>query len=212
MPDLVLVLILGTGCLLAVAALLGPPLFHYWQQTADIMEGALGDYYSHWFDRSAQSRYHRSAREAKRRFDQWFDQRFGGDRVGGMSEDELIGAQRLFPVIRQLLESDVPVAIRRCNDLHHRTAKLTGVVHMREVAGEPECIGFRQFVSLLLEKTVSLLDQYPLSMRLETDDLLDATIILRKRLAPTCANCPYIRQPVNEAGERCPAAALIGIK
>jgi hypothetical protein len=56
------------------------------------------------------------------------------------------------------------------------------------------------------------LQQYPLNLRIETDDLMSASIVVRKSLLPTCRVCPYVQRSVAAAGERCPAAELIQVE
>jgi len=117
-----------------------------------------------------------------------------------------------MPMLRLLLEDEIPKAIRRCNRIHRRMAVLTGALHMREIAAEPECLALRHWMIDLLRNSQNFLDQYPIRLRVESDDLLHASIVLRKSLFPICSRCPYIQKSVLAAGERCPAAELIQVQ
>ena len=210
--DLFLLLLLVSGAAVVALAVIGPPLQLLFDFVAERLDDLTSDYYSHWLSRRSVAGWNRQQRQTRERFEQWFASRFDAGMSSGVSEEELVAAAQLMPIIRQLLEEEVPGAIRRCNHLHRRLALLTHASHMREIAGEPEALGTRSLASLLLERTLSLLDQYPLAMRLDSEELLDATLVLRRNLAPTCKNCPYVRKTVAEAGEHCPAAKLIGLE
>jgi hypothetical protein len=67
-------------------------------------------------------------------------------------------------------------------------------------------------MSHLLSNTDALLQQYRPNLRIETDDLLSAAIVVRKSPLPTCRVCPYVQRSVAAAGERCPAAELIQVE
>jgi len=209
--ETLIVVVLGSGFVLLIAVWIIPPLQYLWQMLADALDEHVANYTGTWFWRSMWSRQQRHYRQAQRAFSRWFAGRFAAGGGHGLDDDELAAAQQLTPIIRQLLEEEVPTTIRRCNSLHRRMAQLTGAVHMREVAGEPECLTLRQWNVLLLQETARTLDHYPLSLKLDTVELLDASVAIKKNLLPTCAMCPYIRQRVADAGELCPAARLIGI-
>jgi hypothetical protein len=210
--DLLFWALLGSGGLLVVLAIVGPPLQYLFESLASGLDDLVSGYYGHWLFRLSNASYGRHQRRARRAFKRWFARRFDNTPGGGVSDDELVAAQQLMPVIRQLLEEEVPTTIRRCNHVHRRMAILLQATHMREIAAEPECLNLRHFTALLLEQTVSVLDQYPLSLRLDTEELLDATLVVRRSLYPTCSNCPYVRKLVAEASAHCPAAQLIGLE
>jgi hypothetical protein len=180
------------------------------QVIADRLDELLAGYASQWLNRSAWASQVRRSRQAERAFSRWFADRFSGQGAFRI-DDDLIAAQTLTPIIRQLLEDEVPTTIRRCNRVHRRMAIIMRAAHMREIAAEPDCLSMRQLTVLLLRETARTLDQYPISIKLDADELLDAAIIVRKGLLPTCTTCPYIRQTVAVAGEHCPAARLIGL-
>jgi hypothetical protein len=145
-------------------------------------------------------------------FLEWLKTRVNGDLDGDQVDEQLVQAQKLTPLLRYLLQEEIPNSIRRCNSLHLRMALVSGAVHMREISHEPECLGQRRWMWHLLSNSDALLQQYPLQLRIETEDLLTASIVVRKGLAPTCRACPYVQRSVAQAGERCPAAELIQVR
>lgn len=190
---------------------LGPPLQYFWQHIANRMHDASTAYSGYWLGRLYDRESRRQSGQARKSFDRWFAARFSGASDAGINDGDLVNARELTPIIRQLLEEEVPTTIRRCNQVHRRIALLVRANHMREIAGEPECVSLRQWTALLLEKTATILEQYPLPLRLDTEELLDATVVVRNAVLPACRNCAYIRSRVSEAGEFCPASQLIGL-
>jgi len=205
------ILLILSGVAITLIIVIGPPLVYMMQALSDAFEDRVANYTSLWWWQSLWSRQQRHDRQARQAFSRWFAGRFAAGGSQQVSENDLLAAQKLSPVIRQLLEEELPTAVRRCNKLHYRMAILTSATHMREIAVEPECLALRQWMVLLLEEGAKLIDQYPLTLKLDVEELLDAGVAIRKRLLPTCTTCPYIRQTVADAGQHCPSARLIGI-
>jgi len=210
--DLLFRLLLASGGLMVVVAIVGPPLQYLLGFLSSGLDDVVSKYYGHWFFRLSYASQRRAQQRARKVFKRWFSRRFDSTSTGGLSDDELVAAQQLMPTIRQLLEEEVPTAIRRCNSVHRRMALFLQANHMREIAGQPECVTLRHFNALLLEQTISTLDQYPLSLRLDSEELLDASLVVRHKLFPTCSRCPYIRTSVTEAGDYCAAAQFIDLE
>jgi len=208
--DLFILAILGSMGIMLVFLMVAPPLRHLATSAGSWMNDAMAEYQFHWSARSTTVHQQARERRSQREFMRWLAGRVGGAQDEHADAD-ILQAQELTPAIRLLIEEEIPGAIRRCNGIHRRLALLTGAIHMREIAIEPECIAMRRWTIFLLANTYDLLQQYPMSLKLESDDLLNASIVLRKNLVPTCSRCPYIRQTVSCAGERCSAAELIHI-
>lgn len=208
--DFALWLLIGSGGLVFVLALLFPLLSYLYTQAADSLDEHWASFSEHWVLKSAWQRQWRSSRQQQRAFARWFSSNVSGTGLGGLEED-LLAAQKLTPTIRQLLEEEIPQCVRRCNVVHRRMATLVRATLMREVAAEPECLAARQWTVLLLQQTAEIFDQYPLALKLDSEELLDAAIVVRRNLLPNCVRCPYIRQTVSEAGVLCPASRLIGL-
>ncbi|HLG95963.1 MAG TPA: hypothetical protein VKX49_06600 [Bryobacteraceae bacterium] len=207
--DLIITGLAAVPLMLLLAFIL-PPLQYAARSATDQVSGALADYHFSWASRSAERAQEKDWQQAEQEFSAWLASRLGGENGQAVDED-LLAAQKLIPVIRMLLEDEIPAAIRRCNVVHRKIALLSGVIHMQEAAMEPECRALRRWTVVLLANTQRMLSEYPVRLRLEADELIHASIVLRKSLVPTCTMCPYIRKTVAAAGERCPAAELIQI-
>ena len=146
----------------------------------------------------------------KRQFLKWFDARIGDAEPTGRLNDAVLAAHRQTPILRRLVDEEVPNAIRGCLNTHKLMAHAAGVPYMEDIAFEPECFGSRQHVVDLVETTVGMIQAYPLL----TDDptLRRNGIVLRKRILPTCRNCPYLNYAVAEAPPLCPSAEMAGIR
>ena len=203
--------IITLGSLVILIFLL-PPISYLSQRASLWFDSTVIDYSLAWFGRAAFARRQREQRRSKREFLNWLQTRVNGELDGDQGDELLIEAQRLTPLLRYLLQEEIPDSIRRCNALHRRIALLSGALHMRDIAFEPECLGLRRWMSNLLANTEDLLQQYPLRLRIEADDLLNASIVVRKSLLPICQRCPYVERTVAAAGERCPAAELIQLE
>jgi hypothetical protein len=188
-----------------------PPLQYLFQTTSFWLDSLISEYHFTWLYRSAAESHKASYMRQKRRFRQWIESRARGE-FSGSVDDEVTKAADLIPLLRCLLEDEIPKAIRRCNKVHYVLAIAVNARHMREIAAEPECLQLRRFVVQLLFQTADLLKDYPPTLLLEADDLLHASLAVRRSLLPTCSRCPYIQQSVASAGIRCPASELIQVE
>jgi hypothetical protein len=62
----------------------------------------------------------------------------------------------------------------------------------------------------LVEVTVNMIEAYPLL--LDDEILTQNLIVLRKRILPTCRDCPYLYHAVAEAPPLCPSAEIAGLR
>jgi hypothetical protein len=198
--------------LILVLTLLLPPIQYLSQRASLWFNATLFHHHAAWFGRLATARHENEQHRANHEFLHWLQTRVNGELDGDQVDQLLVQAQKLTPLLRYLLQEEIPSSIRRCNSLHLRMAVASGATHMREISYESECFGLRRWMWHLLSNTDALLQQYPLNLRIETDDLLSASIVVRKSLLPTCRVCPYVQRSVAAAGERCPAADLIQVE
>ncbi len=198
--------------LYAIAPVLIPPLHYLASALFGRIDETLDAYHIAWQRRADRTAAETGERRSREAFFEWLASRAGVADSDEALDHDLIEAQRLTPLIRHLLQEEIPAAVKRCNGLHYRMALFSGAIHLREIAAEPECLILRRNTVDLLRQSDGLLRQYPLRLRLEADDLLHASIAIRKSLLPTCSRCPYIHQTVTDAGERCPTAQLIHIE
>jgi hypothetical protein len=208
-------LIVGGGMtimLIPALMFLLPPIRYSMQWIRLQCNAAIYHHHVDWFGRLATMRQENEQSRSNVDFLRWLDSRVNGELDGDQVDEDLVQAQKLTPLLRYLLQQEIPSSVRRCNSLHRRLALLSGSMHMREISLEPECLGLRRWMWHLLSNTDALLQQYPLSLRVETDDLLSASIVVRKNLLPMCRACPYVQCSVAAAGERCPAAELIQVE
>ena len=130
----------------------------------------------------------------------------GGTRPTSSANPELLRARTQTPVIRRLVQGDIPHAIRRCLQIHRVMAIAVGAEFMHEIAEEPECQLMRERVGDLVEITVEMLQEYPLL--LDDASLLQNVVVLRKKILPTCRECPYLQHAVDTAPPLCPSAQM----
>jgi hypothetical protein len=203
--------LVSIGLILILTFIL-PPMQYLSQRASLWFNAAIFHHHAAWFGRLATARHQNEHHRSSDEFLHWLQTRVNGELDGDQVDQLLVQAQKLTPLLRYLLQDEIPGSIRRCNSLHHRMALASGATHMREISYEAECFGLRRWMSHLLSNTDALLQQYPLNLRIETDDLLSASIVVRKSLLPTCRVCPYVQRSVAAAGERCPAAELIQLE
>src|SRR5438552_1992919 len=158
-------------------------------------------------DRAAWERYNQAR---KREFLRRLAAKIGAGEANGSPNSEMVEAQRQTPVLRRLVEVEVPEMTLRCAKIHRLTAVAAGAVFIQEVAYEPECLALRQGVVDLEEATVDMLGGYPFV--LDDEALLHNLVVIRKRILPTCRNCPYLNYPVAEAPPLCPSAEIAGVR
>lgn len=119
-------------------------------------------------------------------------------------DEDAVEARRQMPVIRRMVENDLPEAIVRCIRMHFLAACAVGARYINDVADEPECAGSRRRVIGIAGVAVELLERYPY---LVEDELLMANLItLRSRIVPICSNCPYLQYRVGSTPVLCPTA------
>ena len=143
-------------------------------------------------------------------FMRWLDIRIGSFRSSGSLNRDILEAQQEAPVLRRLVEKEIPAAVLRCVKTHHFAADVAGAEFIREIAFEPECLALRQRVIDLQEAAVAKLQAYPLF--LDDDFSLKNEMLIRKRMLPTCGDCPYLDYRLDKAPSLCPSALMAGIK
>ncbi|HWZ30735.1 MAG TPA: hypothetical protein VNX18_05355 [Bryobacteraceae bacterium] len=198
--------------LILVLTFLLPPIQYLSQRASLWFDATIFHHHAAWFGRLATASHENEQYRSNHQFLHWLQTRVNGELDGDQVDHQLVQAQKLTPLLRYLIQEEIPSSIRRCNSVHLRMALASGVTHMREISYESECLGLRRWMSHLLSNTDALLQQYPLNLRIETDDLLSASIVVRKSLLPTCRVCPYVQRSVAAVGERCPAAELIQLE
>jgi hypothetical protein len=119
-------------------------------------------------------------------------------------DDAAVEAARLMPVIRNVIDVDLPNAIVRCLLMHRLSAAAVGARHIWEVAYQPECWGSRRRIVGLAEAAMETLEKYP--HLVEDVPMMANLITLRSRVVPTCSNCPYLQHRVESAPMLCPTA------
>ena len=154
-------------------------------------------------DRAAWERYNQAR---KREFLRRLAAKIGAGEASGSPDREIVEAQRQTPILRRLVEVEIPEMTLRCAKIHRLTALAAGAVFIQEIAYEPECHALRQEVVDLEEVAVDMLGAYPYVLDNET--LLHNLVVIRKRILPTCRNCPYLNYAVAEAPPRCPSAEI----
>ena len=158
-------------------------------------------------DRAAWERYNQAR---KREFLRRLAAKIGAGEASGLPDSEMVEAQRQTPVLRRLVEVEIPEMTLRCAKIHRLAALAAGAVFMQEVAYEPECLALRQGVVDLEEVAVDMIGGY--TRLLDSEPLLQNLIVLRKRILPTCKNCPYLQYTVAEAPPLCPSAEIARIR
>jgi len=119
-------------------------------------------------------------------------------------DEDAVEARRQMPVIRRMVDKNLPDAIVRCVRIHFFAARAVGARYIWEVADEPECAGSRRRVIGIADAAVDLLERYP--YLIEDESLMANLITLRSRIVPTCSNCPYLQHRVESAPLLCPTA------
>jgi len=152
----------------------------------------------------------RSNQARKREFLRRLAAKIGAGEASGSPDSEMVEAQRQTPVLRRLVEVEIPEMTLRCAKIHRLAALAAGAVFMEEVANEPECLALRQEVMNLEEATVDMLGAYPYV--LDNEALLHDLVVIRKRILPTCRQCPYLQYAVAEAPPLCPSAEIAGAR
>src|SRR5439155_18833382 len=109
-------------------------------------------------DRAAWERYNQAR---KREFLRRLATKIGAGEAIGSPNREIVEAQRQIPILRRLVEVEIPEMTLRCAKIHRLTARAAGALFIQEVADEPECPALRQEVMDLEEATVDMLGPYP---------------------------------------------------
>ena len=148
-----------------------------------------------------------AARSAERRR---LSRRFAASmgRGGAVDHDAVEGAAQM-PMLRRLLDDELPSTIVRCIRIHRLSAAAVGARHIWEISMEPECLGLRYRMVGLAESIVEMLERYP--YLLENEVLMANLITVRSRIVPTCAACPYLRYSLADAPLLCPTAVVARI-
>jgi hypothetical protein len=204
-------LLLPLGCVAAfiVAACLYAALLYarmaiwYGQESLDSWSERLRD-------RTSQAAYELERKARKREFVKWLRARIGAGATGGAVDPGVVEAHRQTPVLRRLVEVEIPEATLRCAKVHRLTANAAGAGFIRDVAYEPECYALRERVVDLEEATIEMLGTY--QFVLDDDALLHNLVVLRKRILPTCRECPYLNHAVGPAPPLCPSAEAARIE
>ena len=181
----------------------GRPVLWYWQDSLDAFSERLREH----SDRAA---CELQRRIRKREFLRRLAAKIGAGEASGSPDSEMVEAQRQTPVLRRLVEVEIPEMTLRCAKIHRLAALAAGAVLMEEVANEPECLALRQGVVDLEEVAVDMIGGY--TRLLDSEPLLQNLIVLRKRILPTCKNCPYLQYTVAEAPPLCPSAEIARIR
>src|ERR1051326_6590399 len=130
--------------LYVTVVVLAPPLHYIATGASQWLNEALTEHFFAWRNRATYAAAEAYERRSREQFFDWLASRAGVSRGDDTLDQDLIEAQRLTPLIRVLLQEEIPAAVRRCNGLHFKMAILAGAVHMREIAGEPECLILRR--------------------------------------------------------------------
>ena len=142
----------------------------------------------------------------KREFHKWVEARMNRDGTSNSLNEEILDAYRLTPVLRELIEEEIPATTQRCCKVHRLMALAAKASYIREVAREPECRAMRSRVIFLVEGTVEETAAY--HFILKDDILLQDLIGLRKGILSTCRNCPYLDHATSEAPLLCYSAKI----
>lgn len=129
--------------------------------------------------------------------------------TGGTIDHEAVEAARQMPVIRRLIDEELPKAVVRCIRIHRLSAAAVGARFIREIAHESECSGLRQRVVAIAASAEQLIEQYPCLV--EDENLMANNIVLRSRVIPICSHCPYLDQRLESAPLLCPTGVIIRI-
>jgi hypothetical protein len=119
-------------------------------------------------------------------------------------DDDAVAARRQMPIIRRVVNEDLPRAIVRCMRVHLFAARAVGARYVWEIADEPECAGSRQRVIGIAGAAVELHERYPYLV--EDPQSMANLITLRSHIVPTCRACPYLHHQVSNAPLLCPTA------
>jgi hypothetical protein len=132
-----------------------------------------------------------------------------GSRAAAGVDERVVEAVKQGPQIRRLVFQKLPAAIKSCLCTHRLMAELSDTDHIFQIADEPECASVRSQVVDMAEAAVELLADYPFLIR--DRDLLKASLLVRKRILPTCSDCPYLDFRLDQAPTLCPSARLAAI-
>ena len=208
METLFLIPLIVVGFVLIVAALRA--LFWYARLALWHTQDSFNAFGERLRDHSDQAAYEFQARARRREFLRWLRAKIGGGGAGVSMNRDILEAHRQTPALRRLVEVEVPQATLRCAKVHRLTALAAGAEFIRQVAYEPECYALRERIVNLGEAAVDMIGAYPLL--LDDDNLLQNSIVLRKRIVPTCRECPYLNYVAAAAPRLCPSAVAAGVR
>ncbi len=208
METLFLIPLIYVGLWLVLVAL--QAVFSYGRTAFPSAQESLNAFSERLHDRSDQAAYELGRRARKREFLKWLRAKIGAEGGGSSVNHEVLEAHRQAPILRRLVEVEIPDATLRCVKVHRLAAGAAGVEFIREIALEPECLAMRERVVDLAEATVEMIGAY--TFVLDDDRLLHDLIVLRKSILPICRNCPYLEHPASAAPPLCPSAKAAGVR
>jgi len=143
----------------------------------------------------------------KDRFKQHLAARLGARRPTDALNYESLKARNQAPLIRKLVQEELPNYIRNCVRTHRLSAVAARADFIHEVSDKAECFALRERVVEVAEGAVNMIETYPL---LPDDPLLIGNLIaVREGILPTCRNCPYLEYGTAQAPEHCPSAEIV---
>ncbi len=200
-----LIYVLGAGAAVVVGLLVGKFCLIALVYGLDLLIGAC---YRIWD--SADAAGYRIGRRARRReLVGWLNAKVGASRPFASTDRRILRARRQTPIIRKLVQEEIPETIGRCLKLHRMMAFAAGAEFISEIGDEPDCLLMRERVVDLIEIAVEMLGGYPLL--LDDAALMQNAVVLRKRILPTCQACPYLGYAVDRAPPLCPSAQMAQI-
>lgn len=139
----------------------------------------------------------------------WVNVKLSGTEASSAVNPDIVAAQRDALRINRLIDEVVPNVIRGCVQTHRLHAEASGAVFIREIAWEEDCVEFRQHVVGVVEVAIEMLQAYPL--RLDDHRIQHDAIVLKKRILPTCSNCPFLSHRVIGDPKVCSSAKIAGV-
>lgn len=139
----------------------------------------------------------------------WVEAKLGNPQVGDSLHETILAARQQAPLLRRLIEKEIPQTIACCVKLHRLAGRAAGVESIAEIALEPECYRMRMKVIGVLGATMLKLSAYPLFT--EDPQMMQNQILLRM-IQGNCRICPYLEHSPYTAPLLCSSAISAGVK
>lgn len=144
-------------------------------------------------------------RRRRRQIQQELDQELGRAKSWRDPEADILRAAQTAQTITAL-DRKLRKAVRVCHEMHWRLAAAIQLESMNAAATHPLAQSLRVRIIDVAEMLADDIDRYPL---LEGAPELVTLAFGARRLASSCATCPYFACSVHEAPRPCPSLAAV---